>query len=230
MFLKKEGEIRRERERERERERQIDRQTERQRDRQRERAISRTSFLTRTLFFDLGDQNFMTVRVDGQIHSPSLKRTLPPVAYPSRRWGCPRGVMIKAMDCGIVVREFVLQSQLLRSLSGKYPWERYKPPYLPSYGFNSTTTVLLGEWLWHINLFLGYLITKNGWYAIKHRNQTKPCWGSNTHWPLLRGISPYESRFFTNIFRLSCWKSKWWLLHGLEFVCYFVSMKRCLVI
>ena len=23
-------------------------------------------------------------------------------------WGCPRGVMVKAMDCGIVVREFVL--------------------------------------------------------------------------------------------------------------------------
>ena len=25
-------------------------------------------------------------------------------------WGCPRGVMVKAMSCGIVVREFVLQS------------------------------------------------------------------------------------------------------------------------
>ena len=24
--------------------------------------------------------------------------------------GCPRGVMVKAMDCGIVVSEFVLQS------------------------------------------------------------------------------------------------------------------------
>ena len=24
--------------------------------------------------------------------------------------GCPRGVMVKAMDCGIVVHEFVLQS------------------------------------------------------------------------------------------------------------------------
>ena len=55
--------------------------------------------------------------------------------------------MVKAMDCGIVVREFVLQYALLRSLSGKYPWERYEPPYPPSYGLNSTTTVLLGEWL-----------------------------------------------------------------------------------
>ena len=24
-------------------------------------------------------------------------------------WGCPRGVMVKAMDCGIVVSEFELQ-------------------------------------------------------------------------------------------------------------------------
>ena len=28
-----------------------------------------------------------------------------------RTWGCPRGVMVKAMDCRIVVREFVLQSR-----------------------------------------------------------------------------------------------------------------------
>ena len=34
---------------------------------------------------------------------------------------------------------------LLRSLSGKYPWERYEPPYPPSYGLNSTTTILRGE-------------------------------------------------------------------------------------
>ena len=26
---------------------------------------------------------------------------------------------------------------------------RYEPPYPSSYGLNSTTTVLLGEWLWH---------------------------------------------------------------------------------
>ena len=29
----------------------------------------------------------------------------------SRCRGCPRGVLVKAMDCGIVVREFVLQSR-----------------------------------------------------------------------------------------------------------------------
>ena len=32
---------------------------------------------------------------------------------------------------------------LLQSLSDKYPWERYEPPYPPSYGLNSTTTALL---------------------------------------------------------------------------------------
>ena len=26
-------------------------------------------------------------------------------------WGCPRGVMIKVMDCRIVISEFVLQSR-----------------------------------------------------------------------------------------------------------------------
>ena len=62
---------------------------------------------------------------------------------------------------------------LLRLLSGKYSYERYEPPYPPSYGLNSTTTVL-GEWLWHE-------ITYKGWYAIKQRNQTKPNLG-NMKW------------------------------------------------
>ena len=38
---------------------------------------------------------------------------------------------------------------LLHSLLDKYPWESYEPPYPVIYGLNSTTTVLLGEWLWH---------------------------------------------------------------------------------
>ena len=40
---------------------------------------------------------------------------------------------------------------LLRSLSGKYPWERYEPAYPPCYGLNSTTTILLGEWIMALN-------------------------------------------------------------------------------
>ena len=58
----------------------------------------------------------------------------------SNKRGCPCGVMVKAMGCGIIVSEFLLQSLL-----GKYPWERYEPTYPPNYGLNSTTTVLLGE-------------------------------------------------------------------------------------
>ena len=61
--------------------------------------------------------------------------------------GCPRGVIVKAMDCRIVVREFVLQSRYYVHFREIYPRERYEPP--SSYGLNSTTTVLLGEWLWH---------------------------------------------------------------------------------
>ena len=61
--------------------------------------------------------------------------------------GLPRAVMVKSMDCGIVISEFVLQSR--NSFSGKYLWEKYEPPYPPSYGLNGITTVLLGEWLWH---------------------------------------------------------------------------------
>ena len=32
---------------------------------------------------------------------------------------------------------------LLRPFSDKYPWEKYEPPYPPSYGLDITTTVLL---------------------------------------------------------------------------------------
>ena len=49
-------------------------------------------------------------------------------------------------NCSTQVRTPVV---LLHSLSGKYSLERYEPPYHPSYGLNSTTTILLGEWLWH---------------------------------------------------------------------------------
>ena len=55
--------------------------------------------------------------------------------------GGPRGVMVKTLDCRIVVRVFELQSC---SLS-----ENYEPPYPPSYGLNSITTVLQEACIWH---------------------------------------------------------------------------------
>ena len=59
-----------------------------------------------------------------------------------------RGVllMVKAMDCGIVVSEFVLQSCYYVHYRVITRMERYDPP---RYGLDSTTTVLLREWLWH---------------------------------------------------------------------------------
>ena len=59
--------------------------------------------------------------------------------------GCSRGVMVKAVDCEIVAKRVRSPVALLRSLSGKYPLERYELLYPPSYWLNSTTAVLLGE-------------------------------------------------------------------------------------
>ena len=68
--------------------------------------------------------------------------------------------MVKAMDRGIVVGEFELKSRYYvhfqaDTLGERYDvhfqadtlGERYGPPYPPSYGLNSTTTVFLEEWL-----------------------------------------------------------------------------------
>ena len=63
--------------------------------------------------------------------------------------GCLRGVIVKAMDCGIVVSEFVFQSHYLVHFRVNTLGKGMIPPYPPSYRLNSTTTVLLGEWLWH---------------------------------------------------------------------------------
>ena len=59
--------------------------------------------------------------------------------------GWPRGVMVKA---GLLNRNKLVRTPvtLLRSLSDKYPSERYDPPYP---GLNSTTTVLLEGLIWH---------------------------------------------------------------------------------
>ena len=63
--------------------------------------------------------------------------------------GYPRRVMVKAMDCRIIVSEFELQSRYYVHFREKYPWERYEPPYPPCHVLNSATTVLLEGWLWN---------------------------------------------------------------------------------
>ena len=55
---------------------------------------------------------------------------------------CPCGIMVKAIDCGIVGKRVQIPVALLRSLSGKYSWERYQLPNPPSYELNSTTLAL----------------------------------------------------------------------------------------
>ena len=53
--------------------------------------------------------------------------------------GCPRGVMAKAMDYGIVVHEFVLHSRYYVHFRANTLGKCMSPTYPPSYGLNSTT-------------------------------------------------------------------------------------------
>ena len=48
--------------------------------------------------------------------------------------GCPRGVMDKAMDCGIVVREFVLQSRYYVHFRANTLEKGMNPLILPAMG------------------------------------------------------------------------------------------------
>ena len=49
------------------------------------------------------------------------------------RW-CPRGVMVKAMDCGIVVSEFVLQSRYYVHYRANTLGKGMNPHTLPAKG------------------------------------------------------------------------------------------------
>ena len=48
--------------------------------------------------------------------------------------GCPRGVMVKAVDCGIVVREFVLQSRYYIHFRANTLGKGMNPLILPAIG------------------------------------------------------------------------------------------------
>ena len=48
--------------------------------------------------------------------------------------GCPRGVMVKAMDCGIVVSEFVLQSRYYVHFQANTLGKGMNPLILPAMG------------------------------------------------------------------------------------------------
>ena len=48
--------------------------------------------------------------------------------------GCPRGVMVKAVDCGIVVREFVVQSRYYVHFRANTLGKGMNPLILPAMG------------------------------------------------------------------------------------------------
>ena len=48
--------------------------------------------------------------------------------------GCPSGVMVKAMDCGIVVRKFVLQSRYYVHFQANTLGKGMNPLILPAMG------------------------------------------------------------------------------------------------
>ena len=56
------------------------------------------------------------------------------IALQKMYWGCPRDVMVKAMDCGIVVREFVLQSRYYVHFRANTLGKGMNPLILPAMG------------------------------------------------------------------------------------------------
>ena len=63
--------------------------------------------------------------------------TITPGGHPLNNWingGGPRGVMVKAMDSGIVVREFVLQSRYYVHFRANTLGKGMNPLILPAMG------------------------------------------------------------------------------------------------
>ena len=56
------------------------------------------------------------------------------ICYKTKPRGCPHGVMVKAMDCGIVVREFVLQSCYYVHFRANTLGKSMNPLILPAMG------------------------------------------------------------------------------------------------
>ena len=59
---------------------------------------------------------------------------LPSGQFPNLTGGCPRGVMVKAMDCGIVVSEFVFQSRYYVHFRANTLGKGMNPLILPAMG------------------------------------------------------------------------------------------------
>ena len=59
--------------------------------------------------------------------------------------GSLRGIGDNVLDCDIIVGELKLESCYMFIF--RHSWERYEPPYPPSYRLNDTNIVLLQGWL-----------------------------------------------------------------------------------
>ena len=56
------------------------------------------------------------------------------IFYLKKFWACPHGVMVKAVDCGIDVREFVLQSRYYVRFRANTLAKSMNPLILPAMG------------------------------------------------------------------------------------------------
>ena len=63
--------------------------------------------------------------------------------------GCPRGAIIRVVDCEIVVNKFELQLRYYVHFRTNTTEKGKKLPYPFTYGLNCTNTRPLQGWLWH---------------------------------------------------------------------------------
>ena len=118
---------------------------ERQEERQHCKALEQTPISPPTehaLIFLRGEK--FPPGTDGKFTEQLQARSLTPTRCPSSDQnqtptGCPRVLRNRSTRVRTPVA-------LLRSLSDKYPWEKYEPPYPSWYGLNSTINILLEVW------------------------------------------------------------------------------------
>ena len=70
-------------------------------------------------------------------YCPITSRTGPVIMFAAihyKNWRCPRGVMVKVMDCRIVVNEFVLQMRIYVHFRANTLGKGMNPLILPAMG------------------------------------------------------------------------------------------------
>ena len=74
------------------------------------------------------------IKIRGRVETIQTTTLLRSARIRTLEWGCPRGVMVKAMDCGILVREFVLQSRYCVNFRTNTLGKGMNPLILPTMG------------------------------------------------------------------------------------------------